>query len=62
MVQRTFEVERRNQLWVADFTYVATWRGVVYLTFVIRVSDTAGAVQTSALIHPPSTGIDAPVV
>ena len=24
-----------NQLWVADFTYVATWRGFVYVAFVI---------------------------
>ena len=26
-----------NQLWVADFTYVATWRGFVYVAFVIDV-------------------------
>ena len=29
--------ERPNQLWVADFTYVATWRGFVYVAFVIDV-------------------------
>jgi transposase InsO family protein len=28
---------RLNQLWVADFTYVATWRGFVYVAFVIDV-------------------------
>ena len=28
---------RPNQLWVSDFTYVATWRGVVYVAFVIDV-------------------------
>jgi transposase InsO family protein len=27
----------RNQLWVADLTYVATWRGFVYVAFVIDV-------------------------
>ena len=27
---------RPNQLWVSDFTYVATWRGFVYVAFVIR--------------------------
>ena len=27
----------RIQLWVADFTYVATWRGFVYVAFVIDV-------------------------
>ena len=26
-----------NQLWVSDFTYVATWRGFVYVAFVIDV-------------------------
>jgi len=28
---------RPNQLWVADLTYVATWRGFVYVAFVIDV-------------------------
>ena len=28
---------RPNQLWVSDFTYVATWRGFVYVAFVIDV-------------------------
>ena len=35
LVQRVFRAERPNQLWVADFTYVATWRGMVYVAFVI---------------------------
>jgi putative transposase len=30
-------VERPNQLWVADFTYVATWRRLAYAAFVIDV-------------------------
>ena len=37
LVQRAFRAERPNQLWVADFTYVATWRGMVYVAFVIDV-------------------------
>lgn len=37
LVERTFVASRPNQLWVADFTYVATWRGVVYVAFVIDV-------------------------
>jgi putative transposase len=37
LVKRTFRAERPNQLWVADFTYVATWRGMVYVAFVIDV-------------------------
>lgn len=36
-VQRQFEADRPNQLWVADFTYVATWRGFVYVAFVVDV-------------------------
>ena len=35
LVQRQFTAERPNQLWLADFTYVATWRGFVYVAFVI---------------------------
>ncbi len=37
LVERTFTAARPNQLWVADITYVATWRGVVYVAFVIDV-------------------------
>ena len=34
-VNRDFTVLRPNALWVADLTYVATWRGFVYVAFVI---------------------------
>jgi transposase InsO family protein len=37
LVKRRFGAERPNQLWVADFTYVATWAGFVYVAFVIDV-------------------------
>jgi putative transposase len=37
LVDRDFTATRPNQLWVADFTYVATWRGFVYTAFVIDV-------------------------
>ena len=36
-VERRFTAIRPNQLWVADFTYVATWGGFVYVAFVIDV-------------------------
>jgi transposase InsO family protein len=36
-VERRFTATRPNQLWVADLTYVATWRGFVYVAFVIDV-------------------------
>jgi transposase InsO family protein len=35
LVKRNFTVMRPNQLWVSDLTYVATWRGFVYVAFVI---------------------------
>jgi putative transposase len=37
LVDRDFTATRPNQLWVSDFTYVATWRGFVYVAFVIDV-------------------------
>ena len=37
LVDRQFVATRPNKLWVADFTYVATWRGFVYVAFVIDV-------------------------
>jgi len=37
LVNRDFTATRPNQLWVADITFVATWRGVVYVAFVIDV-------------------------
>jgi putative transposase len=37
LVDRCFVATRPNQLWIADFTYVATWRGFVYVAFVIDV-------------------------
>lgn len=53
LVQRQFHAPAPNRLWLADFTYVATWSGFVYVAFVIdayarrivgwRVSRTAHA-------------------
>ena len=37
LVDRDFSATRPNQLWVSDLTYVATWRGFVYVAFVIDV-------------------------
>ena len=37
LVDRQFVATRPNQLWVSDFTYVATWSGFVYVAFVIDV-------------------------
>ena len=37
LVNREFKASKPNQLWVADITYVATWRGFVYVAFVTDV-------------------------
>ncbi len=37
LVDRQFVATRPNQLWVSDFTYVATWNGFVYVALVIDV-------------------------
>jgi transposase InsO family protein len=34
-VNRQFEADRPNRLWVSDFTYVSTWQGWLYVAFVI---------------------------
>jgi putative transposase len=36
-VQRRFTPSRPDELWVSDFTFVATWAGFVYVDFVIDV-------------------------
>lgn len=35
LVDRNFNPAMPNRLWVADFTYVPTWSGMVYVAFVI---------------------------
>ena len=52
-MNRQFHAPRPNALWLSDFTYVATWKGFVYVAFIIdayarrivgwRVSRTAHA-------------------
>jgi putative transposase len=37
LVMREFSASRPSQLWVADLTYVATWRGFTYVAFIIDV-------------------------
>jgi putative transposase len=35
LVQRHFSAAGRNQLWVADFTYLRCWEGLVFFAFVV---------------------------
>jgi putative transposase len=37
LVQRNFTADGPNQLWVADLTYVATWKGFAYVAFITDV-------------------------
>ncbi|WP_162959024.1 IS3 family transposase [Micromonospora tulbaghiae] len=37
LLNRDFTAARPNRFWVADFTHVAAWSGVVYVAFVVDV-------------------------
>lgn len=37
LVQRDFTASQPNELWVADFSYLRCWEGVVFFSFVIDV-------------------------
>ena len=37
LVDRNFWAPAPNRLWVADFSYVPTWTGMVYVAFVVDV-------------------------
>jgi len=37
LVDRDFSASRPNELWVADFTYLRCWQGLVFFSFVIDV-------------------------
>jgi putative transposase len=37
LVQRRFQADAPNRLWVGDLTYLRCWEGIVYLAFVIDV-------------------------
>ena len=51
LAQRDFSARRPNQLWVSDFTYVATSRGFVYVAFVIDAfaRRIVGSISSSAM-------------
>jgi putative transposase len=37
LVERRFTADRPNELWVTDLTYVPTWSGMVYVSFITDV-------------------------
>lgn len=50
LLKRDFTAGRPNQRWVADFTHVSTWAGVVYVAFVLDIYSRA-IVGWSAATH-----------
>jgi putative transposase len=50
LLNRDFTAPAPNRRWVADFTYVATWSGIVYVAFVVDIYSRA-IVGWSAATH-----------
>jgi putative transposase len=50
LINRDFTAPAPNRRWVADFTYVATWSGIVYVAFVVDIYSRA-VVGWSAATH-----------
>ena len=57
-VNRQFHAAGPNLLWLADFTYVATWQGFVYVAFVIdafaRLASSAGGYRGQRMLASSS--------
>ncbi len=64
LVNRDFTADRPNELWVADFSYLRCWEGVVFFSFVIDVFSrkvvgwqfAAKRVQEVRLVHHSDRG------
>jgi transposase InsO family protein len=60
-VNRQFFAPAPNMLWLSDFTYVATWQGLVYVAFVIDALDQAlqdrRSVHRGGLINHSDRGV-----
>jgi putative transposase len=48
LLNRDFTAPAPNRRWVADFTYVATWSGIVYVAFVVDIYSRAIAGWSAA--------------
>jgi putative transposase len=59
LVQRNFRASRPNQLWVVDFTYVATWSGTVFSAFVSDVYSRRIVGWRTAAAMPTELPLDA---
>ena len=59
LVQRAFRASRPNQLWVVDFTYVATWSGMAFTAFVSDVFSRRIVGSRTAASMPTELPLDA---
>ncbi len=59
LVQRTFRASRPNELWVVDFTYVATWSGTAFSAFVSDVFSRRIVGWRTAATMPTELPLDA---
>jgi transposase InsO family protein len=64
LVRRQFSPPGPDRLWVADFTYVPTWAGMVYVAFVIDAYSrrilgwrAATTMRTSLVLDAPRAGV-----
>uniref|UniRef100_UPI001D006A63 IS3 family transposase n=1 Tax=Nonomuraea phyllanthi TaxID=2219224 RepID=UPI001D006A63 len=58
-LQRDFTAQRPNTAWVADFTYVSAWCGVVYVAFVVDVYSRAIVGWAASLTKHTTLVLDA---
>ncbi|MFG1682906.1 IS3 family transposase [Nonomuraea sp. NPDC049269] len=59
LVRRDFTTPRPNTVWVADFTYVHAWCGIVYVAFVVDVYSRAIVGWTASLSKRTDLVLDA---
>jgi putative transposase len=59
LVKRDFTADAPNRLWVVDFTYVATWVGMVFTAFVIDVFSRRIVGWRTAASMPTALPLDA---
>jgi putative transposase len=67
LVDRNFDVDGPDQLWVADITYVPTWAGFLFLAVVVdawsrRVVGCSTVLASGQSPHPYGLAIDATAV
>jgi len=61
-VNRQFNAQRPNQVWVIDFTSVSTWQGFVHVAFVIDVfAHRIVAWRVNSSIQPRTDRLPAPL-